>query len=236
MAALVFSALLLCQGAGEAGPEDWKQRGLKLAMSGQLEAAAETLTKACELSPRNDDACYYLGRTWFTLGRYVEARDSFAKALQISPKPMLSKAHRAAALNFVALIIPEEAERHFRKAVQLSRGTKSTDEDPRVDYAAFLFRQGRMEEALPLLEQAVKEQPASARANTELGRVLLHMGKRELAAARLEKAVALDPRSTAARLLLGRTYLELDRKQQGEEQLRLGQENWNQRYGSSTVK
>ena len=62
------------------------------------------------------------------------------------------------------------------------------------------------------------------------------MGKRELAAARLEKAVALDPGSTAARLLLGRTYLELDRKEQGEQQLRLGQESWNQRYGSSTVK
>jgi Tfp pilus assembly protein PilF len=232
MAALALAALLLCQAARE----DWKQRGLSLAMGGQLEAAAAALSKACERSPRNDDACYYLGRTWFTLGRYMEARESFAKALQRSPKPMLSKAHRAAALNFVALIIPEEAERHFRKAIQLSHGTKSSDEDPRVDYAAFLFRQGRMEEALPILEQAIKEQPGSARAHTELGRVLLHMGKRELAAARLEKAVALDPGSTAARLLLGRTYLELDRKEQGEQQLRLGQENWNQRYGSSTVK
>src|SRR5437867_2523960 len=111
MAALLFAALLLCQAAGDDNvrPEDWKQRGLKLAMSGQLEPAAAALTKACEPSPRNDDACYYLGRTWFTLGRYVEARDSFAKALQSSPKPMLSKLHRAAALNFVALIVPEAA-------------------------------------------------------------------------------------------------------------------------------
>src|SRR5205814_10437548 len=84
MAALVFAALLLCQAAGEdnARPEDWKQRGLKLAMSGQLETAAAALTKACEPSPRNDEACYYLGRTWFTLGRYIEARESFGKALQ----------------------------------------------------------------------------------------------------------------------------------------------------------
>src|SRR5260370_17336463 len=89
-----------------------------------------------------------------------------------------------------------------------------------------------MEEALPILEQAIQEQPGSAREHTELGRVLLHMGKRELAAARLEKAVALDPGSTAARLLLGRTYLELDRKEQGEQQLRLGQENRNQPYRS----
>src|SRR5437667_6851433 len=106
MAALVFTALVLCQAAGEDSvrPEDWKQRGLKLAMSGQLEAAAAALTNACALSARNDDACYYPGRTWFTLGRYIEARESFVKALQSSPKPMLSKVHRAAALNFIALI------------------------------------------------------------------------------------------------------------------------------------
>jgi predicted Zn-dependent protease len=62
------------------------------------------------------------------------------------------------------------------------------------------------------------------------------MGKKQLAAAWLEKAAELDPGSTATRLLLGRTYLELDRKEQGEQQLLLGQENWKRLYGSSTVK
>jgi tetratricopeptide (TPR) repeat protein len=225
--------LFVCQTAGEA---DSQQRGLTLAAGGQLEAAAAAFSKACERSPKQDDACYYSARTLFTLGRYVEARDAFEKALRLASKPILARVHRGAALNFIALTSPDEAERHFLEAVRLTRSTPQSGEDPRIDYAAFLFRQGRAADALPLLEEAVASQPDSARALTELGRVLLHTGKKEMAAARLEKAVELDPGSTTARLLLGRTYLELDRKEEGEKQLRLGQESWKRRYGSSTVK
>lgn len=214
----------------------WKQRALVLATARKLEAAADAFAKACELAPREEDACYYLARTRYTLGRYEEAREPFEKALRAASKETLARVHRAVAQNFVALTRPDDAERHFREAVRLNRGRASSDDDPRIDYGAFLFRQARTEEALPILEQAVQANPGSARAHTELGRVLLHLGRREAAAARLEKAVQLDPASSSARLLLGKTYLELGRTEEGERQLRLGREGWQQRYDSSTVK
>jgi Tfp pilus assembly protein PilF len=209
----------------------WKELGLKLASDRKMEPAAEAFAKACAQMPQDEDACYYLARTLYTLGRYEEASEPFAKALRAAPKQMQGRVHRAMALNFTALHRADDAERHFREAVRLG-----SDNDPRIDYGAFLFRQGRLEEALPLLEQAVEALPGSARAHSELGRVLLHLGKREGAAARLEKAVQLDPGSSTARLLLGKTYLEMGRIEEGERQLRLGREGWKQSYDSSTVK
>jgi len=217
--------------------------GLRTAAGGRLEAALGPFAKACELAPKDEDACYYLGRTFYTLGRYDEAREPFEKALRAvekalraAPKGSAARVHRAAALNFVGLGRAEEAERHFREAIRLHRGAAAAGEDPRIDYGAFLARQGRAEEALPPLEQAVRAAPKSARATIALGRVLLEMGKPAAAAARLEKGLALDQASWNARLLLGKAYLQLGRTEEGERQLRLGQEGWKQDYGSSTVK
>jgi tetratricopeptide (TPR) repeat protein len=229
----VVAIALWLQLAQHESPNAWKEKGMKLATSGQLEAASEAFAKACQLNA--DEGCYFFGRALFTLGRYPEAQDAFDAALKQTPQPLRGKVHRATALNFIALTNPAEAERHFRDAIKLKRANPS-EEDPRIDYGAFLFRQGRLDASLPLLEQAAQSQPPSARANMELGRVLLHMNKPEAALPRLEKAVELDPTSTAARLLLGRTYLALGRTEEGERQLKLGEQGWRKRYGSSTFK
>jgi len=214
----------------------WKQLGLALAARRNLDSALPAFARACELAPGDEDACYYLARNLYTLGRYQEAREPFDKALRSAPPPLQAKVHRAAALNFIALTRPDDAERHFREALRLTGGPARAGEDPRIDYGAFLFRQGRAAEAFPLLDLAVRAHPGSARAHTELGKVLLHLGKPEAAAARLQKAVELDPGSSTARLLLGKTYLALGRAEEGQKQLRLGQQAWKRSYGSSTVK
>jgi tetratricopeptide (TPR) repeat protein len=203
----------------------WKTLGLVTMSSGDLEGALPALGKACELDENDEEACYFLARNLHTLGRYESARAAFEKALRAAPKPMLPKVHRAIALNFVALFLPAEAERHFVKAIQLTSPTKN-GEDPRVDYGAFLFRQGRTDEALRPLEQAAREAPASARANMELGRVRLHLNRLNEAVTCLEKAVALEPGNSNAHLLLGQAYLRLGRASQGEKEMRLGQEGW----------
>ena len=204
----------------------WKTLGLANTSGGHLEGAVRALDKACELAPNDEEACYYFARSLHAAGRYELAREPFEKSLRTAPKQMLSRVHRAAALNFYALGMPAEAERHFVKAVQLNGRTAGEREDPRIDYGAFLFRQGRTEEALRPLEQAVRDAPSSARANTEWGRVLLHVGRVEAAAICLEKAVALEPGNSNARLLLGSAYLRLGKTNEGEREMRLGQEGW----------
>ena len=229
---MVLLALLLLfatpQGSEPTTASEWKKLGIANAAATKLDAAAPAFARACELDPTDEDACYFLGRTLFLLDRWLEAREPFEKALRAASKPMRARAHRSMALNYLALGNTLEAEGHFRQAVLLNPGPERLREDPRVDYGAFLFRQGRLAEALPLLQQAVAAAPSSPRAYTELGRVLLHSGKPDAAAANLEKAVELDSRTAAIRLLLGRAYLELGRKAEGERQLQLA--------GSSTLK
>jgi tetratricopeptide (TPR) repeat protein len=205
---------------------------------GDLNGALPALTRACEMDEHDGEGCYFLARNLQALGRYESARPVFDKALRAAPKPTLSKVHRAMALNFIALFMPAEAEGHFIQAIQLAgpaqNSPKLNTEDARVDYGAFLFRQGRTEEALRPLEQAVREAPSSARANLELGRALLHSDKLSQAATCLEKAVALEPGNSNAHLLLGQAYLRLGKAIEGEREMRLGRERWT--YGSSTVK
>jgi Flp pilus assembly protein TadD len=204
----------------------WKTLGLATMSVGDLDGALPALGKACDLAPQDEDACYYLARDLHALGRYEAACEPFEKALRAAPKVNLPKVHRAIALNFSALGMTADAEQHFLKAIQLNGRAARDGEDPRVDYGAFLFRQGRTEEALRPLDQAVHDAPSSPRANLERGRVLLHLEKMNDAVACLEKAVALEPANWNAHLLLGRAYLRLGRTSDGEREMRLGQEGW----------
>jgi tetratricopeptide (TPR) repeat protein len=200
--------------------------GLATTTAGDLEGALPALRRACDLAPADEEACYYLARDLFALGHYQEARAPFDKALRAAPPPMRAKVHRAVAMNFAASDAPAEAERHFLDAIRLAGPSPRDSEDARVDYGAFLFRQGRTEAAVRPLEQAVHESPDSARANLELGRVLLHLDRLEPAVTCLERAVRLAPADSNAHLILGRAYLKLGRTEDGEREMRLGQKAW----------
>jgi tetratricopeptide (TPR) repeat protein len=204
----------------------WKILGLAATSAGDPDAAVAALRTACELAPTDDEACYYFARNLFALGHYEAARTPFEKALRAAAQPQLTRVHRAIALNYVALNSPAGAEQHFIKAIQSAGRTPRGADDPRVDYGAFLFRQGRTADALRTLQPAAQETPASARANLELGRVMLHADRLAEAAACLEKAVQLEPENFNAHLLLGRAYLRLGKTSEGEREMRLGQEGW----------
>lgn len=221
---LLFVALHLLLMQGEQTQPDaseWKRQGQAMAAENKFTAAVGPLTKACNLDPRDEEACYYLARILDMLGRWDEARAPFDKALRAAPRRMLARVHRAVALNFMALGRMTEAEQNFKAAIAMRIYAESLPEDPRVDYGAFLFRQGRIDEALQLLPEAVRDAPKSARAHAELGRVLLHCGKPDAAVESLERAVELDPGAPSVRLLLGRAYLQTGRTDEGQHQLQL---------------
>jgi Flp pilus assembly protein TadD len=213
----------------------WKALGLILLGAEDHRGASLSLTKACELDAKDEDSCYLLGRSLFVLGKYDDAVEPFEKAIRAVAPGNLAAAHRAAALNLAELGKTGEAERHFREAVRLYRA--SPQPDPRVDFGAFLTRQGRAAEALPMLQQSIVFSPRSPRAQAELGRALLELDRPVEAVPPLQRAVDLDPKAWAVRLMLGKAYLRLGRTEEGERELRLGQEGWSkQDYGSSKNK
>jgi Flp pilus assembly protein TadD len=219
-------------------PSAWKALGLAFLGVNDYREASVALSRACALDPKDEDSCYLQARSLFVLGQYDEAVQPFDKALHAAPPANRATVHRAVALNFAELGMTQEAERHFRDAIRLYRAsTGGSQPDPRIDYGAFLIRQGRTQDALEMLQLCVAASPGSARAHAELGRALLELDRAAEALPQLKSAIDLDPTTWAVRLLLGKAYLRLGRAEEGERELRLGREGWaKQDYGSSTVK
>ena len=215
----------------------WKALGTSQVAVNDLQGAAVSLGKACALAPAEGDSCYLHGRTLYTLGRYEEAREPFDRSLRAAAPEDLAKVHRAMALNFEELRLPQDAERHFRDAVRYYRTSTGVVEDPRVGYGAFLIRRGRALEALDLLRPAVAASHDSPRAHAELGRALLDLDRPEAALAALQRAVELDPNRWAVRMVLGKVYLRLGRTEEGEREIRISADGLaGQDHGSSNIK
>ena len=130
-------------------PSAWKALGLVLLGTNDYREASVALGRACALDPNDEDNCYLQARSLFVLGQYDEAVQPFEKAMHAAPPANQATVHRATALNFVELGMTQEAERHFRDAIRLYRASTARPQpDPRLDYGAFLIRQGRTQAAL----------------------------------------------------------------------------------------
>jgi tetratricopeptide (TPR) repeat protein len=78
--------------------------------------------------------------------------------------------------------------------------------------AARLLREGRVSEALPLLEAARKAEPKDAAVATDLGSALLRLGRRAEAEQQFRAAIALAPRSWSAYAALAAMLSEDERR------------------------
>jgi tetratricopeptide (TPR) repeat protein len=83
-----------------------------------------------------------------------------------------------------------------------------------------LAEQGRLHEALPLLQQAVRQQPHSALAHQNLGVALAQAGRREEAVAALQEALRLRPDYADACFNLGNVLREMGRLDEALERFR----------------
>ena len=179
---------------------------------GDYTRAEEPLHRACLLNPRLPDACLYFGRTLYLLDRFETALDVLRKVRERDPQN--GQIVRIEALCLSALGRAAEAETAFLRALSLpQRGSR--DDDAAIDYGVFLFRQGRAEDALGPLRSAA----GAARAEMELGCVLLALDRVAEAAAHLKKAVSLDGRSSRAHLLLGKAYRRLGKDDLAQQEL-----------------
>jgi Flp pilus assembly protein TadD len=214
-AATVFEELTATEPRNARG---WRGLGIAHASRGNYRLAEAPLRRACEIDSRVQDGCYYYGLASYNLGRYQNAIESYRKALKSGGR--LGRVHTGLGLAYEALGRAADAERELLDGIARDDRASPPDFHPRVEYGAFLFRQGRLEEAKTAFAQAPRDSP---RVHFELGRILTQSGKLEEAAERLNQAISLDPSYAAAHLLLGRVYLRLGRAEDGERQTAIGQ-------------
>lgn len=201
-------------------PRGWKGLGVVHAARGNYRQAEDPFRKACELNPRDPDACYYLGLASYQVGRYENAVAAYRTALQ-SGGPV-GRVRAGMGLALEALGRNDDAERELREAVKKNDGRSAPDVDPRVELGAFLSRQGRLEEALPVLEAAAKARPDSATVHFEAARILVQLDRLEAAVVHLREAVRLNASHAAAHLLLGKVYFRLGQTADAERHTQIG--------------
>jgi Flp pilus assembly protein TadD len=152
------------------------------------------------------DACYFHGRALYASNRFEQSMAALRRALASGFDTW--QVHLGLAQALEALARADEAGSEFRKSVGLCAGR---DPGPVVSYARYLIRQGRGQEAAPLLEQTLRQFPRSAEAHTHLGRILLDEGRLPAAIQHLEHAVTLSPESSQAHFLLAKAYVQSGR-------------------------
>src|ERR1039457_2249612 len=91
-----------------------KWLGMVYTAQEKFERAEAPFRSACEIDPREELSCYYLGRADYALSRYEESRVAFETALRYQPDSIRIK--RGMGLTLEALGRAPEAERYLKEA------------------------------------------------------------------------------------------------------------------------
>jgi len=185
--------------------------------------ADQWLTKSVEMNPRDPITRYFLGRTKYNERHFVEAARNFEECLKLDPKYVGAADNLGLAYEGLGKI--DEAIDAYRKAIAAAHGA---DAKPYFDLGTVLMENGKAQEALSNLLQAVRIKPGDAAAHRELGKVYLQLDRLPEAQAELENAVKLAPENGPTHFLLARVF----RKRGMEEQARLETERYSALTGA----
>lgn len=169
--------------------------------------ADKWFSKLVEWTPNDPQAWYDLGRTKYNENRFEEAIDAFHKTLQLDPSNV--KAEDNLGLSLGALNRNDEAIAAYKRAIALQEHDPAKNPNPYLDYGSLLVDSNQIDEALPLLNQALSLAPADYRIHRELGKAYLHSNQPEKARNELERAVELEPKNAPLHFMLAQVYRKL---------------------------
>ena len=192
-----------------------KAAGVRAAQRNDYSQAAKYFGDACRLEPTLKDVCYYQGRALYYGNRFEDALGPLRQSIEAGESQARARSTMAECLE--ALGRTKDAEREYTFA--------AVDANPqyKVRWAVFLFRQGRADEAVAPLREALKISPGDFEANLEMGRVLFEQGKLLDALPFLETALRAQPGSTQAHLLAAKVCQRLGRNAEAQQHLKAAQ-------------
>jgi Tfp pilus assembly protein PilF len=187
------------------------------------------------------------GVTLLREGRYREAEEAFAKAVEGNPESPVT--HNNLGLARLELGKARDAEESFKRAIDLDPGYVNAHVNLAILYdrtrrdslavreyrralelepskasvhgalGNFYAKRGRFAEALPHLRRANQIEPQSSKLRLDYGAACWKTGDLPEAAVQFEKAVSLDPSSAQAQLLLAQSLMALGRGAEAREHL-----------------
>jgi tetratricopeptide (TPR) repeat protein len=187
--------------------DDLKIVGLDYVLLDDYPDAIKWLEKTVSMDRSNKDAWYYLGRCYYTVARFADARKAFQAVLDLDSRDV--KAENNLGLVYESSGDPTAAIEAYRKAIAWQENSLQPSEQPYVNLGNILMEQGQTKEAMAPLEKAVALAPNNAFCHLTLGIYYHKIGRMEDAQRELEKATVLDPENAVAHYQLGRLYTDM---------------------------
>ena len=169
------------------------------------------LTRSLQENPRDAQAWYYLGRTKYGKGQFLEAIEAYAQCLKLEPRNI--KAETNVGLSYEALERADEAAQAFQNAVTWQSENPAKDPEPFIELGHLYVNQNQAEKAVTYLTQSIAIFPKISKAHEELGKAYSLLKRFPEAQTELEKAIELTPQAPNLHCLLAPVY----RKQGFEE-------------------
>lgn len=144
--------------------------------------ALEQYQRAEQIQPQNPQWPYLEGQALRSLNRLDQSVARFRHALELDPDQVPVLVRLGEVLN--DLDRPEEAEAPLRRALELDPQTAAASA---ALAQSLVKRNVQLDEAVQLLEQALKQQPDATQLYTPLGLALRDLGRTDEALTRFEK-------------------------------------------------
>ena len=117
-----------------------------------------------------------------------------------------AKLHNNAAFALANLGQPEQAEEHYRLALEIDPNYKIA----LSNLSGLFFDQKRYEEALQRVDAVIAISPDDANAHANRGAILFHLDRKDEAVRSLERALSLDPTLQRAQNILEAVHLSME--------------------------
>jgi tetratricopeptide (TPR) repeat protein len=175
-----------------------------------LEKAILRYGRALELEPGFAEAAAAIADAYSVLGRaggkpvevFPKAMEAARNALALTETSAEAHTALANALFWYERNWPE-AEKHFRRAIEINPSSAAAHHD----YAWYQVAAGRTEDGLNSLRLALELDPLSRRVNVDAGWLLMQARRFREAGEQAKRALELDPGLPEAIACLGRSYI-----------------------------
>jgi tetratricopeptide (TPR) repeat protein len=216
--------------AGERGIKAHPDSGPLLKLTGSLlfrisftdPRAGELLERAARALPKDPEALHVFGQWAIVNHREEAAIEAETKALALAGNNGAARMqiHTVLAVAYDKLGRAKPAEESFRQAFAANRKLASPDPNSALEYAQFLVRQSREEEAHTVVDEILRMAPAFGPARLERARRLSAEGRHEDALAEARRALELAGadrlQQRAAHAFLARTLFALGREEEAQ--------------------
>jgi tetratricopeptide (TPR) repeat protein len=190
--------------------------GLIFSVHRRYDLGLEELKAAVTQKPDSAQTHFYCGRLYYRMANYPAARDEFRSCLTLNPVYPQATENLGLALEAIGDL--PDAEEEYRQAIAFDKAGKTPrSELPYVCLAALLLKEpGRIAEAEGLLKNALLNNPKSAWAHFELGRLYFTQRADDAAAEHLALSAQLDSNYSRPHFFLARIYQRTDHPQQAQ--------------------